>query len=190
RDGRGTLVRECRKVHGVRVCRLDRGQRCMEVAFTHLEGLLGNQLDVEVVLRDGVVNRCLHALTEGGVLVQQGEPERAGGTEVKLLIDGWPYNLVDKCRGVLPVRVGCRAVVEDVTGVDICPAGDDRARCTGDDIRDIVLGNNLLVRGRDSARIAANEDIYIVVGDQLGRSILPALLGRLVVTSDKFELGL
>ena len=101
RNDRGSLVRECREVDRVGVCRLYCGQRCPEVALAHLEALLGDELDVQVVLCDRVVHCGLYSLAERSVLVDQGKAERAVSREPNFLLTAgritWSMNIVVYC---------------------------------------------------------------------------------------------
>ena len=81
------------------------------------------RLDVQVVLCDRVVYCSLDTFAKRGVLVEQGKPERAVCRCTEFLIDRGTDHLVDEDGGILPVRIGCRAVVEDIAGVNISSGG-------------------------------------------------------------------
>ena len=69
-------------------------------------------------------------------------------------------------------------MVEDITGIDaIRPVGDDRARCTGHNERDLVVGNGLLVCRGDRARVTADKDVDLVIGDEFGCGFLASRCG-------------
>ena len=149
--------------------------------------LLETRLDVQVVFYDRVIYRGLHTNAKTGVLVQQGKPERAVSREIKFLVDCRADYLVNEVGGIHPVGIGSRAVVEDIARVNICPVGNDRARCAGHDIRDLELCNSLFIRRCHRTRVSPNENIHLVISDELGYRFLSAFTGGFVISLHEFN---
>ena len=62
-----------------------------------------NQLDIQVILGDGVVDRRLHSLAKRGILVYQGKSERPLCREIIFFVYCRADHLINEPGGILPV---------------------------------------------------------------------------------------